>query len=182
MADVLVAYGSTGGGTEEIAGWIAAELRAARLEVRLAPAAEIGDVSPYDALILGSAVYATGWHTDCRRFAQRFAGHFADRPAWLFSSGPLDNSADTGPLPPGRHATEALQLLPAREHMTFGGRMTSEAHGWLGVLAQQAARQGHAGDFRNPQRVRAWAREVAAQVTADRGRPGGPNTPGRTRP
>jgi menaquinone-dependent protoporphyrinogen oxidase len=164
MPRVLVVYGSTGGGTAEIAGWIAAELRAAGLEVRLAPAAEITDVSAYEALVLGSAVYATGWHTECRRFAQRFTGRFADRPAWLFSSGPLDTSADRGALPPGRHAAEALRCLPAREHVTFGGRMTSEAHGWLGVLGRQLAQQGHAGDFRNPQRVRAWAREIAAHV------------------
>jgi menaquinone-dependent protoporphyrinogen oxidase len=167
MPRVLVAYGSTGGGTEEIAGWIATELQVAGLEVRLAPAAEITDVSAYEALVLGSAVYATGWHTECRRFAQRFAGRFADRPAWLFSSGPLDTSADDAPLPPGRHAAEALHSLPAREHVTFGGRMTGEARGWLGLLGQQLAHQGHAGDFRNPPRVRSWARDLAAQVHAD---------------
>src|ERR1700760_4638515 len=91
-AAVLVAYGSTGGGTEEIARWIADELRSAGLEVRLAPAAEITDVAGYRALVLGSAIYAMGWHTDCREFTQRFSGQFAGRPAWLFSSGPVDTS------------------------------------------------------------------------------------------
>ena len=170
MTHVLVAYGSTGGGTEEIAGWIAAELRAAGLEVRLARAAEIDDVSPYDALVLGSPIYATGWHTDCRRFAHRFTGEFTERPAWLFSSGPLDTSADTAPPAPCRHAAEALRDLPAREHVTFGGRMTSEAHGWLGHLGEQLAHEGKAGDFRNPERVRAWARDLAARVGAARER------------
>jgi len=170
MPPVLVAYGSTGGGTEEIAGWIADELRTAGLEVRLASAADVGDVSPYDALVLGSAIYAAGWHTDARRFAHRFSGEFTDRPAWLFSSGPLDTSADTGELPPCRHAAEALRDLPAREHVTFGGRMTSEAYGWLGHLGRRLAHQGQAGDFRNPRRVRAWARRLAAGVGADRER------------
>lgn len=161
---VLVAYGSIGGGTGEIAGWVADELRAAGLRVHLAPAGEVTDVTPYAALVLGSAVYATGWHADARRFAHLFTGRFADRPAWLFSSGPLDTSADEGPLPPGHHAEEALRVLPACEHVTFGGRMTSEAHGWLGHLARRLAREGHAGDFRNPDRVRAWARGIAAQI------------------
>jgi len=53
-----------------------------------------------------------------------------------------------------------MRELPATDHVTFGGRMTSEAHGWLGHLARQLAREGHAGDFRNQQRVRAWAREI----------------------
>lgn len=166
MSDVLVAYGSTGGGTEELAGWIAEELRAAGHDVRLARAGEIDDVTAYDAVVLGSSVYASGWHADCRRFAQRFAGRFTDRPAWVFSSGPLDDSADTGTLPPGRHAAEAMRDLPARGHETFGGRLTAEAHGWLGHHGKQVAGQGQGGDFRNPPRVRAWAREIAAQIHA----------------
>ena len=44
--------------------------------------------------------------------------------------------------------------------------MTTEAHGWLGQVAKHLARQGHAGDFRNPGRVRAWARDVAAEIRA----------------
>ena len=163
---VLVAYGTTGGGTGEIAEWVAEELRAAGLTVRLLPAADVTAVDGYDALVLGSALYGYGWHLDVRRFVHRFAGQFAGRPAWLFSSGPLDGSADAGPLPPVPHAFAALRDLPAREHVTFGGRMTTEAHGWLGHVAQQLARGGHAGDFRNPVRVRAWARGVAAEIQA----------------
>jgi menaquinone-dependent protoporphyrinogen oxidase len=161
---VLIAYGTTGGGTGEIAEWVAEELRADGLTVRLTPAAEVTDVGGYDALILGSALYGYGWHLDVRRFVHRFAGRFTDRPVWLFSSGPLDGSADAGLLPPVPHAYTALRELPAREHVTFGGRMTTEAHGWLGQVARQMAHQGHAGDFRNPERVRAWARGVAAEI------------------
>ncbi|MBM2616302.1 flavodoxin [Actinoplanes sp. LDG1-06] len=166
--DVLVAYGTTGGGTAEIAQWIAEELRDAGLRVHLTPIREVGDVAIYDAVVLGSSLYAYGWHLDARRFVQRFAGRFTDRPVWLFSSGPLDRSADEGPLDPVPHAAAALRDLPAREHVTFGGRMTSEAHGWLGHLARLMAREGHAGDFRNPERVRGWARGVAADILARR--------------
>lgn len=161
---VLVAYGSAGGGTGEIAGWIAEELRSAGLNVHLSPGGGVTDVGTYEAVILGSAVYASGWHADARTFTHRFAGRFTDRPVWLFSSGPLDTSADRGVLPPSHHAELALKELPAREHVTFGGRMTSEAHGWIGIVARQLAREGHAGDFRNPERVRAWARSVAAEL------------------
>jgi hypothetical protein len=72
---VLVAYGTTGGGTGEIAEWVAEELRAAGLTVRLMPAAEVADVTGYDALILGSALYGYGWHLDVRRFALVAAEH-----------------------------------------------------------------------------------------------------------
>jgi len=162
--NVLVAYGTMGGGTGEIAAWIAEEMRAAGLTVDLSPADEVTDVGPYEAVILGSAVYATGWQSGARHFVRRFAGRFADRRVWLFSSGPLDDSAEHGPLAPVHHAEVALRELPAAEHITFGGRMTMQAHGWLGRVARQLAREGHAGDFRNPDRVRAWARGVAAEI------------------
>ncbi|MFI7542289.1 flavodoxin domain-containing protein [Actinoplanes sp. NPDC049599] len=165
---VLVAYGTTGGSTAEIAGWIAEELTAAGLGVRLLPAAEVDDVAGYEALVLGAAMYAAGWHADARHFAKRFAGRFADRPAWLFSSGPLDHTADDTDLPPNHQAEVAMGLLPARAHVTFGGRLTAEAHGWLGFVARRMEHEGHAGDFRNPERIRAWARGVATDIVAAR--------------
>ncbi|MEV4351452.1 flavodoxin domain-containing protein [Actinoplanes sp. NPDC049596] len=163
---VLVTYGTTGGGTGEIAEWIADELRAAGLPVRLAPAGEVGEVGEYDAVVLGSGLYAHGWHRDARRFVHRFAGRFATRPVWLFSSGPLDSSADTQELPPVPHAAAALRKLPARQHVTFGGRMTTQAHGWLGLIGRRLEREGHGGDFRNPERVRVWARGLATEILA----------------
>jgi menaquinone-dependent protoporphyrinogen oxidase len=166
---VLVAYGSTGGSTAEIAQWIGEELRAAGLDARVSPADRVPDVAGYDALVLGAAVYAAGWHADARAFAKRFAGEFAGRPVWLFSSGPLDHHADEADVPPGPQAKAAMRLLGARGHVTFGGRLTAEARGWLGFLARRMARDGHAGDFRNPAKVRAWARAVAADIAAPAG-------------
>lgn len=165
---VLVAYGTTGGSTAEIADWIAEELRAAGLDVRLLPAGAVDDVADDEALVLGAAMYAAGWHADARKFAKRFAGRFAGRPVWLFSSGPLDHTADDTDLPPNHQAEAAMRLLQAREHVTFGGRLTAEAHGWLGFLARRMQHDGHVGDFRNPQRIRAWARGIAAEITSAR--------------
>ncbi|KUL39318.1 flavodoxin domain-containing protein [Actinoplanes awajinensis] len=164
----LVAYATSGGSTAEIAGWIAEELRTAGLDTRLLAAGEVDDVAGYEALVLGAAMYAAGWHADARKFAKRFAGQFAGRPVWLFDSGPLDHTADDTDLPPNHQATVAMELLQAREHVTFGGRMTAEAHGWLGFLSRRMAKEGHAGDFRNPPRIRAWARGVAAEILAAR--------------
>lgn len=168
---VLVAYGSMSGSTAEIAEWIGEELRAAGLTVETRAAGDVLDVSGYEAVVLGGAVYAAGWHPDARQFAHRFSGHLAQRPVWLFSSGPLDASADEADLPPTPQAVVAMRALRARGHVTFGGRLSEEARGWLGFVARRMASEGHGGDFRNPQRVRAWARGIAAEITsAGRGR------------
>jgi menaquinone-dependent protoporphyrinogen oxidase len=161
---VLVAYATNAGSTAEIAGWIAEEIRSAGFEVILRAAGEVDDITPYEALVLGAAVYAAGWHTGAREFARRFSDQVGDRPVWLFSSGPLDHTADDGELVASPQAQAAMRQLHAREHVTFGGRLNAEARGWLGFLARRMTNEGHGGDFRDPQRVRAWARAVAGQI------------------
>lgn len=165
---VLVAYGSKGGSTAEIARWVAEELQDAGYAVHLAPAAEVTQVDGYEAVVLGGSLYAAGWHADARQFAHRFAGRLAGRPVWLFSSGPLDTSADRGELPPTPQVAAAMRQLGAVGHATFGGRLSGDARGWLGFIARRLARQGRGGDFRNPERIRAWARSVGAQVPTPR--------------
>jgi menaquinone-dependent protoporphyrinogen oxidase len=162
---VLVAYATTNGSTGEIAQWIADELRSRGLAATARPAAEVTDVSGCEAVILGGSMYMAGWHRDARHFAHRFAPALAGTPVWLFSSGPLDTSADEGDLPPGPQIEAAMRALDARGHVTFGGRLSEDAHGWLGLVAHRMAEAGHRGDFRNPARVRAWARGVGAQIT-----------------
>jgi menaquinone-dependent protoporphyrinogen oxidase len=162
---VLVAYGTRAGSTAELAEWIAQELRDAGVAAQARPAAEVDDVGEYSALVLGGAVYAGGWHPDARAFAKRFADRFAGRPVWMFSTGPLDDTAETTDLPPDPQARAAMTALGAREHVTFGGRLSEETRGWLGFVARRMAREAHGGDFRNPERVRAWARTIAGQLT-----------------
>lgn len=163
---VLVAYATMSGSTAEIARWVAEEMQDAGLDVQVRPAGEVEDATGYEAVVLGAAVYADGWHKQARLFAQRFAGRLAQQPVWLFSSGPLDTSADETEIPPVPHAAAAMGALGARGHVTFGGRLTEEARGWLGLVARKMASDGHRGDFRNPQRVRAWARSVAVEIMA----------------
>jgi menaquinone-dependent protoporphyrinogen oxidase len=163
---VLVAYGTTNGSTGEIARWVGDELRAAGVPTEVRPAATVEDVTGYQAVVLGGAVYAAGWHHDARRFAHRFAAQLATLPVWLFSSGPLDDSAEQGEVPPVPQVDAVLQAVGARGHATFGGRISDEAHNWLGLEGHRLAEAGHGGDFRNPARIRGWAREIAEAVRA----------------
>jgi len=133
--NVLVAYGTTGGSTAEIAEWIAEELRGAGLAVDVRPAADVDDIGGYAAVVLGGALYAAGWHRDARQFAHRFADRPALPPVWLFSSGPLDSSADEAEPPPLPQVLEAMRGLHVRGHATFGGRLSTQARGWLGFIA-----------------------------------------------
>jgi menaquinone-dependent protoporphyrinogen oxidase len=167
---VLVAYGTKNGSTGGIADMIATELLTAGITADARPAAEVRSVDGYDAVVLGGALYAGRWHRDARRFARRYATALRDRPVWLFSSGPLDDSADTRDIPAVGQAARAAGQLDARQHVTFGGRLAGDAKGFL---ARSMVRGGRGGDFRNPDRIAAWARSIASALLAEQSTPHG---------
>ncbi len=158
---VLVAYGSKNGSTAGIAEMIAMTLNSEGLATDVLSADRVRSVGGYSAVVLGGSLYSGRWHRDARRFARRFGPILRDRPVWLFSSGPLDDSADVSDIPPVPQAARAATDLNARQHLTFGGRLTAEAKGFI---AKAMVRNGRGGDFRNSDRIRAWSRTVAAEV------------------
>jgi hypothetical protein len=84
-------------------------------------------------------------------------------PVWLFSSGPLDDSAAREAIPPTRQVEILMERIGAQGHVTFGGRLSLDANT---VLAKK-----HAGDWRDPRAIRAWASEVARALPGARPRP-----------
>jgi menaquinone-dependent protoporphyrinogen oxidase len=162
MVHVLIAYGSKMGGTKGLAEMVARELEGNGLAVDVVPAREVRDIEPYDAVIVGGALYSLRWHKDARWFVKRYRTALAKRPLWLFSSGPLDDSAREKEIPPVRFVGKTMDQLGARGHMTFGGRMPAEATGFpAGSMAKN-----NPGDWRNPDQVRDWAKHVAEDLHA----------------
>ena len=157
---ILVAFGSKGGGTMGIAAEIAKVLRAEGLAVELRPAGEVSDLSPYDGVVIGGGLYMSRWPYEARHFVRRHAHALRARPVWMFSSGPLDPSANEGVLPLTTSVTKLLMKIGARGHATFGGRLTPNARGFL---AGQMAKT-RAGDWRDWEQIRGWAHHVAADL------------------
>jgi len=159
---VLIAYGTKNGATAEIAEWIAEELREQGLDTDVRSAAEVRDIAPYDAVVLGAGLYAGRWQRDAAGFARRHRQALTRRPVWLFSSGPLDASATERDIPAARGVARIVDRLDARDHVTFGGRLTEGAQGFI---ARQILKQGKGGDFRDREQIRAWAQRIAAELT-----------------
>lgn len=159
---VLVTHGSKMGGTEGLAEMVGDELEEQGFEVDVRPAREVDDVEPYGAVIVGGALYSFRWHKDARRFVKRHRAALKNRPVWLFSSGPLDDSALSSDIPPVRSARRAMERVGARGHITFGGAMPADAKGF----PASAMAKENAGDWRDPARVRDWARSVAEDLSS----------------
>lgn len=157
---ILVAYGSKRGGTAGLADMVADALREEGFSVDVAPAGTVGRVEGYDAVIVGGALYAMRWHREARRFVQRHAAALRSCPTYLFSSGPLDDSAAHKEIPPVRGVRVLMDQVGARGHVTFGGRLAPDARGF----PARAMAKKNAGDWRDPVHVHRWVAEVVADL------------------
>lgn len=161
---VLVAYASKLGGTEEIARVIAEELRRVGHEVDVRAVRDEPEVGGYDAVLLGSAVYYGKWRPEALEFGHRHATSLKGRPVWLFDSGPLNESPDTGKNEPVAAADALVTELGAKGRTTFGGRLRREDVGFVMHRVMASGKAGTYGDHRNLARVRAWASAIGQSL------------------
>ncbi|MEO5965945.1 MAG: flavodoxin domain-containing protein [Candidatus Limnocylindrales bacterium] len=159
MARILVAYASKLGSTREIAEAIGNELRVAGHEAAVVGVNDARSIVGYDAVIVGSALYAAHWQRDANRFVQQHLVRLQAMPVWLFSSGPLDPRQAVVDLPITPHAAEVTDAIGARGHRTFGGRLQADASIDPQVLATHPI-----GDFRPWDQIRAWAASIAGAL------------------
>jgi menaquinone-dependent protoporphyrinogen oxidase len=136
---VLVTAASKHGATQEIAEAIGRVLNEQGVETHVAKVDDVADLSSYDAVVLGSAVYMGHWLESARRFADEHAGELAARRTWLFSSGPIGD-------PPRPEEAEAVDVdeivaaMQAKDHRLFAGRIDRSKLGF----AEHAVMRGQA--------------------------------------
>lgn len=162
---VLVAYGSKRGGTAGVAEMIGEELEQAGMAAVVKPAREVTSVDGFDAVVLAGSLYAFRWHRDARRFAKRFAPRLRERPVWLVSSGPLDDSATTKEIPPVKQVARVMADIGARGHLTVGGRLEPDAKGF----PASAMAKKNAGDWRDREQVHRWVVSIAGALSPSDG-------------
>jgi menaquinone-dependent protoporphyrinogen oxidase len=160
---VLVSAASRHGATADIAKAIGETLEAAGLEVAVLPPDTVTSLAGFDAVILGSGVYVGHWMEPAKGLVERFGAELSSRPVWLFSSGPVGDppkpEEDPADLP------ELMMATGARGHRLFPGLVDKGRLG-LGERVILKAVGAPEGDFRPWDEIRAWAGEIAAQLTA----------------
>jgi len=161
---VLVSAGSKHGATAEIARRIAIQLEDSGCDVTSCPPGEARDVEDFDAIVLGSAVYAGHWTADAKDLAQAVGRFEAKPPVWLFSSGPIGDPPKPEEEPVD--VSEIRAATDAREHHVFSGKIDKSMLGF-GEKAILMALKVPEGDFRDWDAIDRWASRIAEQLTRE---------------
>jgi menaquinone-dependent protoporphyrinogen oxidase len=187
MTKVLVVVASRHGATRGIADRIGGILRAGGIDASVVSPEGATNVAAADAFVIGSAVYMGSWLKEGIEFLERNASTLADRPVWLFSSGPLPGSTAArdasdpltdalgpaeGPGSGGRKKVEELSAaIHPRGHRVFQGAF--DPNDPPRAIAERLVRLMPAsndllppGDFREWDAIETWAHEIAAELHA----------------
>ena len=160
---VLVTYATKYGGTAEIAEKIGQVLREAGLQADVLPADRVSDLTPYKAVVLGSGVYIGRWRKEAATFLKANEKALAERPVWLFSSGPT-GEGDPVELTDGWRFPRPLQPIAdrirPRDVAVFHGVVDREK---LNLIERWVIKNVNAplGDFRDWDAITSWATAIA---------------------
>jgi menaquinone-dependent protoporphyrinogen oxidase len=172
---VLVAYASKHGATKGIAEFIADRLGRLGARAQALPIRSVHDLTGYDAVVIGSAVYYGFWLKEAARFVRRNGAVLAERPVWLFSSGPLGTEAkdaqgqDLRATSVPKIIAEFNDAIGPRDHRVFFGALNRRK---LGIAERAVAKMPASkallpeGDFRDWADISDWATGIARALEA----------------
>ena len=158
---VLVTAASKHGATAGIAEAIKETLSTHGIDANLKPIEDVQSIDGYQAVVIGSGVYAGRWLKPAREFVKRNENELKQRKVWLFSSGPVGD-----PPKPVEESPEFAQMKTATgaiEHKVFSGKVDPKALS-LPERAMVAALHAPTGDFRDFDAIRAWAAGIARSI------------------
>jgi menaquinone-dependent protoporphyrinogen oxidase len=159
---VLVAYATKHGATAEIAEAIAAKLQGSGHTVDCLPVELVESMEAYDAAVIGSAVYMRRWRPEARHLLKRQAKALANRPFWIFSSGPCGEKPDPAWAEPHGIVRRA-EHLGVRGHVVFGGRLPLEPDNFIErSMVENCPPERR--DLRDWDEIRSWAADVGAEL------------------
>ena len=172
---VLIAYDTIHGSTAEVGDRIGKNLCDQGFRVDLLLAAHVEDISGYDTVIVGSAIYKFAWLKNAKAFLQKNQPTLAQLPTAYFIVG-ASMSEDT---PENREAVKKAFVEPVLEEFAditprsiglFGGAVDFAANEynlfeWV-VLKILGLILGYteSADWRNWDAIDSWSKELAGEL------------------
>jgi menaquinone-dependent protoporphyrinogen oxidase len=165
---ILVAFATRYGSTREVAAAVTGILREHELNVDIQPVSEVRTLEPYGAVVLGAPIYIGHLHKEARRFLGAYSQALAERAVAVFALGPLhkdEQEFQAMRVQLDKELAAFPRLAPVAREL-FGGKYDpARLHFGDHLLASLPASPLHgmpAGDVRDWEAIRAWARHLAA--------------------
>ncbi|MHB9027939.1 MAG: flavodoxin domain-containing protein [Candidatus Latescibacterota bacterium] len=161
---ILIAYASKCGSTEEAAREIGKVLAQNGAEIAVFPARKVKDISPYDFVVLGTAVRIGKPLNEALGFAQKFRAELREKKVALFSVG-LQMREDTAENREKAKGFLAPIIGIIGEPVSLGlfaGRIDQKRFGFFLRIFARMEKSGvfTEGDWRNWEEILNWAEEL----------------------
>jgi len=165
---VLVAYATFAGATAGVAEAVGQELTGGgSIEVEVRPAKEVTDLAPYGAVVVGSAIRAGQVHPEALAFLEANAAALARVPvAYFVVCLTMKDPTEENRCTVAAYLDAVREKVPGVQPVDvglFAGVMDPKKLPLVARLMMKAMK-APAGDFRDWDAIRAWARSVRAQL------------------
>jgi menaquinone-dependent protoporphyrinogen oxidase len=169
---ILITYASQYGATKEIAEKIGEVLGQAGLQADILPVDSVRDLTPYRAVVLGSGIYAGNWPKKGSTFLTTHEKSLAERPVWIFTSGPT-GKGDPIALVQGKRLPDSLWPVVNRIHpcdvTVFHGNIDPAKINFFLKFVIKNIVKAPFGDYRDWDMITTWSATVAEAL-----KPAGP--------
>ncbi len=158
----MVAYATKYGSTKEIAEKIGEVLIQSGLQADVMQISRVNDLTPYTAVVVGSAVYIGNWRKEAVKFMKKNAQALTARPVWIFSSGPAGEGDPVELLKGWRFPTSlqpSIDQIKPRDIAVFHGNVQVEKMSFLEKWMIRNVKSP-VGDFRQWDDITAWATSI----------------------
>lgn len=164
--NVLIAYASKYGATQEIAQRVGEVLERGGAHVDVRPAEDVTSVQGFGAVVIGSGVYSANWLPDAVELLESFQDDLSSKAVWLFSSGPTAEG-DPAEVLGGWTFPANLQPLIDSIHpknvALFAGKIDANKLSLEDWLSNRSMR-GVVGDYRDWQTIEAWGERISQSL------------------
>lgn len=161
---ILVSYGSWAGSTAEVAEMLAAALEEAGAPAEAVSASKVSDLSPYRAVVVGSAVHAGQLHADVRTFMARHEAALRDLPlAYFVVCMSMKEDSEENRKEAAGFLSKLHETYPEIKPLStglFAGAIEFKKLSWI-FRSMMKMMKAEEGDCRDPEAIRAWAVELA---------------------
>lgn len=172
QAEVLVAYVSRSGSTEDVAEAMGVAMEDAGVKVDVKPMANVESIADDTSVVIGTALYGGRFPREFHGFVKRFQRELGNVRPWIFALGPTENEAKhfAAAEEQARKELAKYPWLHAADVRVMGGSFDPR-HLKVGFpfnlamkLPGNPMRKAPASDIRDWDFIRRWATGIAEHV------------------